>query len=377
MSIRISYAQNREDIILDAFFDDVKEGFYIDVGANHPENDSVTKIFYDKGWSGVNLEPNRELYRQLLSERPRDINLNIGVSDKPGKLNFREYANHGLSTFSGTMHQEYEGDKDQLPNSSTGEFSEYEVEVQTLKEICHIHKIKHIHFLKIDVEGLEYEVLAGNDWEKNRPEVICIEANHIIKDWRPIIKSNGYTNVFFDGLNEYYVANENKQRLENFSYPNKIILGPPVIHISSYNEIRRRDEQNENLKNQYLHAKAETRRLSQHIEHIHEELNRKREFKNQLKEIFRSVDGHINRRIDNLRDNTNRSYDELLNDIKLGQGAPELMVGTRLADFKVFYNRTRSRQLLYKNTKFIYGKVRKIAKISIKTIKNIKTKGRL
>lgn len=132
----------------------------------------------------------------------------------------------------------------------------------------------------------------------------------------------------------------------------------------------------ENLKNQYLHAKAETRRLSQHIEHMHEELNRRRELRNQLKDILRSVDGQISRRIENLRDSTNRSYDDLLNDLKLDQGVPELLARTRVTDFKVFYNRTRSRQLLYKNTKFFYGKVRASAKLSLKTVKKLKKIGR-
>src|SRR5690349_21423386 len=88
---RISYAQNREDIILSGFFKNLKKGFYVDVGANHPDTLSITKIFYDQGWSGVNLEPNRELYNLIAQARPRDINLNIGAADTKGELTLREY----------------------------------------------------------------------------------------------------------------------------------------------------------------------------------------------------------------------------------------------------------------------------------------------
>ncbi len=69
----ISYAQNREDIIIDAFFKGKSSGFYVDVGANHPVVDSVTKLFYQKGWNGINIEPNPRMASLLIADRPRDI----------------------------------------------------------------------------------------------------------------------------------------------------------------------------------------------------------------------------------------------------------------------------------------------------------------
>jgi hypothetical protein len=53
----VSYAQNREDILLRAFFDPKEVGFYVDVGAYDPDDDSVTRLFYDRGWRGINIEP--------------------------------------------------------------------------------------------------------------------------------------------------------------------------------------------------------------------------------------------------------------------------------------------------------------------------------
>jgi hypothetical protein len=77
--------------------------------------------------------------------------------------------------------------------------------------------------LKVDVEGHEYEVLAGNDWSRFRPEVICIEADHIIKDWRPLLRKNGYKLVFFDGLNEYY-ADSKTDRAKKFNFIKHVLL---------------------------------------------------------------------------------------------------------------------------------------------------------
>lgn len=73
----ISYSQNFEDVILNRFFKNTNIGFYVDVGAHDPIIDSVTKHFYDKGWSGINIEPVNLAFKKLQAERKRDINLLI------------------------------------------------------------------------------------------------------------------------------------------------------------------------------------------------------------------------------------------------------------------------------------------------------------
>ena len=68
----ISYSQNFEDVMLWRALKHIKNGFYIDVGANHPEEDSVTKSFYENGWSGINIEPEKEFYELLEEGRESD-----------------------------------------------------------------------------------------------------------------------------------------------------------------------------------------------------------------------------------------------------------------------------------------------------------------
>ena len=53
----VSYAQNFEDVLLWRALGHIKNGVYIDVGANSHVEQSVTKVFYDAGWSGINIEP--------------------------------------------------------------------------------------------------------------------------------------------------------------------------------------------------------------------------------------------------------------------------------------------------------------------------------
>ena len=60
-----SYAQNFEDVMLFRALGHVKKGFYLDIGAGEPEIDSVTKLFYSLGWTGVNVEPNNLSFKKL------------------------------------------------------------------------------------------------------------------------------------------------------------------------------------------------------------------------------------------------------------------------------------------------------------------------
>src|SRR5262245_20792552 len=96
----VSYAQNAEDVLLDRLCPRGLKGFYIDVGAHHPVQGSLTKHFYDQGWRGVNVEPASEPMAELVAARPRDVNLAVGLSDQVGTLTLYEAPGTGCSTFS-------------------------------------------------------------------------------------------------------------------------------------------------------------------------------------------------------------------------------------------------------------------------------------
>ena len=78
----ISYAQNAEDVRLARLFDS-SSGFYVDIGAGDPTEFSVTKHFYDRGWSGINVEPG-PAFERLEQQRPRDVNLRLAVAPRVG-----------------------------------------------------------------------------------------------------------------------------------------------------------------------------------------------------------------------------------------------------------------------------------------------------
>jgi FkbM family methyltransferase len=207
----ISYAQNLEDVLLRRVFSHAEDGFYIDVGANDPVHDSVTKHFYDRGWRGINIEPQRGPYTRLCAQRQNDINLNIGLSNTDSALEFLECrSNPGLSTFSAEMANVW--------REQGTEFVKRLVPVMTLAQVCEEHVDRPVDFLKIDAEAHEREVIQGGDWERWRPRVILIEA--VWPDrWEPMILAAHYHFAAFDGLNRYYVRSEDRELLKAFDAP--------------------------------------------------------------------------------------------------------------------------------------------------------------
>jgi hypothetical protein len=84
-----SFASAGEEMILrHVIGSDKRDGFYVDVGAYHPVLFSNTYFFYLNGWTGINIEArpgSREAFEKV---RPRDINLEMGVSLNGGELTY-------------------------------------------------------------------------------------------------------------------------------------------------------------------------------------------------------------------------------------------------------------------------------------------------
>ncbi|MBQ7516456.1 MAG: FkbM family methyltransferase [Schwartzia sp.] len=156
-----SYANSLEDMILYATLRDVPKGFYIDIGANDPTNNSVTRFFYDRGWNGINVEPQPIYCRWFDESRPRDITLCVGCGCQRGRMPL--LGNGELATFSDEIANK--GGFRQMKSDDT-------VEILTLTDIYeqYCDPFRPVHFCKIDVEGFEKEVLEGiEDWEDFRP----------------------------------------------------------------------------------------------------------------------------------------------------------------------------------------------------------------
>ena len=213
MSFRMtSYADNFEDVLLQRAFGMDYQGFFIDVGAYHPVEHSVTKHFSDRGWWGLNIEPNPAPFALLATSRDRDINLNIGLSDAPGELTLFEAPGACWSVDVDLLTGYFGANRDDLVVRT--------IPVRTLAEVCDRH-VPHgtpIDFLKVDVEGHERAVLEGGDWHRHRPRIILAESNGF-EAWEPLLFEAGYHFTLFDGVNRFYVRDEDARLIPLLSVP--------------------------------------------------------------------------------------------------------------------------------------------------------------
>ncbi len=195
----------------------IQNGFYIDVGAHDPSAGSVTKAFYDVGWHGINIEPITGPFQLLKSARPRDINLQVCVGPEDGTLELYDVLPSGLATALPEVAE--------LHRASGFSVNTITTPVRRLDGLCKEFSAGEIHFLKIDVEGYEKQVLLGMDFSVFRPWIVVIEAtipNSPVEnydEWEYLVVRSGYQFVYFDGLNRFYVSNEHMELEHSFRIP--------------------------------------------------------------------------------------------------------------------------------------------------------------
>lgn len=205
----LSYTQNMEDwhLWLALGGGDRAPGFYIDVGGGHPVADNVSLFFYERGWQGIVVEPQANLAALYPHVRPRDVIHSGLVGRSEGTCDLHVFPRlHGLTTTvaDNAARSEVHGDRyETVPMAMT-----------TLARLCEQHGVEQIDFLKIDVEGAETDVIAGNDWTRLRPKIVVAEAIDPATNapayaaWEPMLLAAGYRFRLDDTLNRFYVAEE-------------------------------------------------------------------------------------------------------------------------------------------------------------------------
>ena len=171
-----SYSQEGEDIILREIFSQQETGFYVDIGAHHPKRFSNTYYFYKKGWRGINIDPLTGTKRLFDKVRPRDINLEMGISATQKEIELYIFDDPALSTF----------DKDTallMTEKTSYKIKETKnVKTDRLENILDKYtKNIQIDLMNIDIEVYESEVVKSNNWRKSRPRVLLIELKTF--DW--------------------------------------------------------------------------------------------------------------------------------------------------------------------------------------------------
>jgi FkbM family methyltransferase len=168
---RSSYSQEGEDMSLLKLFDGKKDGFFVDIGAHHPFRYSNTYALYRLGWWGINIDAAPGSMRAFSKTRPRDINLELAVSNKSGKSTICVFEDGALNIMSSSMAQAV------IKSGQSKLIKKVKVKTRTLRSIFseYLHNDSSVDLLNVDVEGFDLKVLKSNDWRKYKPKVIVVE----------------------------------------------------------------------------------------------------------------------------------------------------------------------------------------------------------
>ena len=166
---KLHYSRNREDLFLINYFKDTLKGRYIDVGAYHPFRNSNTYLLYKKGWTGINIDLSKTSIDLFKLARPKDINLNLAISDVRKKI--KVYQNKDLGMMN-TINPKY-------ASLYLEKFRAKETWSNNLNNILEEYDFKNRKFelIDIDAEGSDYLILKNIDFEKYSFKLILVETH--------------------------------------------------------------------------------------------------------------------------------------------------------------------------------------------------------
>jgi FkbM family methyltransferase len=235
----ISYAQNFEDVLLMRALKGagVTTGFYIDIGAWDPEIDSVSLAFYQQGWRGIHVEPVPFFAERLRAARPDEIVLEAAVGSHDERITFFCVEETGLSTGDAELAASY--------RLAGRRVEQHSVRSVRLSEVLELSKGREVHWLKIDVEGMEQSVLEGWRPSNVRPWIVAIESTRpnsqifVHHRWEPDLLELGYEYAFCDGLSRYYVSIAKRELKDFFAFGANVFDDFSLAESSTFSRLLR------------------------------------------------------------------------------------------------------------------------------------------
>ena len=208
-----SYSRNGEDVVLGRTFAGVEHGRYIDVGAYHPRVGSVSAAFYDRGWTGITVEPEPKSAALQREQRPRDIQVEAAATvTDTGPVTLHVVDGTNLSTLNHSYAQ--------IRAASGLGTHDIQVRARSMNGVLDESKWAghDIHFMSVSTEGSEVDVLSGLDLQVWRPWVLAIdvitpEGASRRGEVEEIVGPAGYGACLFDGLSCFYAAAEHVEQL--------------------------------------------------------------------------------------------------------------------------------------------------------------------
>ena len=193
-----SYSFNGVDLIVNYIFKNKKEGFYLDIGAQHPISNNNTYILFKRGWKGINIDLDKKNIDLFKIARPDDFNLNYAISDSEKEVDlFFYHESSPINTLSKKVSDFQKANVSQVKKIKTTTLD------KVLDEISLQHRID---YMNIDVEGYEEQVLKGFNINKFKPYVISIEYLDLEMN-KLELTNNDINNLLNSNLYQFFIKN--------------------------------------------------------------------------------------------------------------------------------------------------------------------------
>ena len=211
--LKLSFSQCGEDLIVAHLMEalQIPKPTYLDIGAHHPSRLNNTYLYYLKGSKGVCVEPDPDLFAKLKAKRKRDICLNIGIGfEQRENADFYVMSSNSLSTFSKEEAQRYEdyGQQRVLRVVKTP--------LESINAVIKQYFKTAPHFISLDTEGLDFQILKSFDFTQYRPPVFCVETltytedktEHKVTDIADYMHQQSYLPMADTYINTIFVDSE-------------------------------------------------------------------------------------------------------------------------------------------------------------------------
>lgn len=264
----VSYAQNFEDVLLWRLLHDVERGQYLDIGAQDPVFDSVSLAFYNAGWRGLHVEPTPAYAARLREARPDETVIEAAITSSEGPIEFYEIPETGLST----------GKAEIAERHRESGFEKRTILVPCMRLDSLFETMSgDVHWMKVDVEGMEAEVLKSWGDHQRRPWVLLIEATfpntqeHCEHLWIEEVLRRGYREAHFDGLSRYFIHEDHDELISRLEAPANLF---DAFHVTSTHFTAGMLNENSNTEMERVRSESKEResQLAQEISGLRDEI---------------------------------------------------------------------------------------------------------
>lgn len=207
------YGQNLQDqFIFNRYFKDKNFGVSIECGAFDGFSESSTKFFEEfLNWTTINIESYPEVFEKLNSNRPKSINLSLGLSNIKDKKTFNHaiHPKYGKNFGNGSLNHTSEHKQDLINQNC--KFESFDIFCDTYTNIIDeimenkLNK-KDVDLFVLDVEGHEIDVIHGMKNSKYLPKIFCIEYPFVgIDKLNSILNEMNYTFDIINHNNAFFI----------------------------------------------------------------------------------------------------------------------------------------------------------------------------